>query len=208
MIEVYFYVPARKAENAVECGIKLTEWYSREIVLDGERKKCISTLLNPRDDHEKYTSQEYKCLKLEVQSKYCYIADSLLHDAGRTHPEVMELYHRSILPVGDYTFGNYRLPECLVTCTVIGENISLLGRGLDTPLLYNNSQELYFNNLLEGLREEHEDFNDTMLYHFFKRLHEEGKAGFIEDPASGLAVFEDLRSGRAFPLKIPDMGKY
>lgn len=208
MVEVYFYMPTEQTENAVECGIKLSEWYSREINFGEERKKCITALLNPRDDHEKYVSSIYSCLKLEVQSKYCFVADSLLYEAGLAYSEVMEMYHQSIMPIGQYTFGIYRHPECLITSTVIGEHINVLGNGLDTPVLYSNSQELYFYNIFEGFREVYDDINDTLLYHFFKRLCDEGKATGIEDTASGLAVFTHSRDGRAYTLRIPDMGKY
>lgn len=208
MVEVYFYMPADQIENAVECGIKLSDWYSREIDLEGLRKKCIAALLNPRDDYVKYMSPAYRCLKLEVQPKYCFVADSLLYEAGRAYPVVMEMYNRSIMPIEKYTFGDYRLPECLITGTVIGEHVSVLGKGLDTPVLYSNSQELYFNNIIEGFREAHDDFNDTLLYHFYRRLCEEGKATGIEDAASGLAIFTDDRDGRAYTLRIPDMERY
>jgi hypothetical protein len=208
MVEVYIYIPVQQLENAVECGMKLSEWYSREAELEGARKKCISALLNPRDDHARYMSQDYRCLKLEVQSKYCFAADSLLYEPGLVYPEVMEMYKHSIIPIEKYTFGDYRLPECLITSTITGENIRVLGRGLDTPVLYNNSQELYFNNILEGFREEHDDFDDSLLYHFFKRLHVDGKVNCIEDSASGLAVFRDNRHNRTYTLKIPDMGRY
>jgi len=208
MVEVYFYIPVQRADNAVECGMKLSEWYSREVELEGERKKCISALLNPRDDHERYMSQDHRCLKLEVQSKYCFAADSLLYEPGLVYPEVMEMYKHSIIPIEKYTFSDYRLPECLITSTIIGENIRVLGRGLDTPVLYNNSQELYFNNILEDFREEHDDFDDSLLYHFFKRLHMDGKVNCIEDSKSGLAVFRDNRKNRTYTLKIPNMGRY
>jgi hypothetical protein len=146
-------------------------------------------LLNPRDDYEKYTSSDFKCLKLEVQPRHCRIADTLLYRTGLSHPEAMGLYRRSIIPIEDYTFGNYRLPECLISSTVLGEQISLPGKGLDSPVLYSNSQELNFNNLLEGMKESHEDLNDTLLYFFFKKLCEDGKAKGIEDTSNGLAVF-------------------
>lgn len=208
MVEIYFYMPVESTENAVECGIKLSEWYSREINFEGERKKCITALLNPRDDHGKYISPAYRCLKLEVQPKYCFVADSLLYEAGLAYPEVMEMYHRSIKPIEQYTFGGYRLPECLITSTIIGEHIDVAGKGLETPILYNNSQELYFNNILEGFKEAHDDFNDTLLYHFLKRLCDEGKATSVEDITSGLAVFKDNRNDRVYTLRIPDMGRY
>ncbi len=208
MVEVYLYLPAEKTDTAVVCGIKLSEWYSREVEIDGEMKKCITALLNPRDDYEKYTSSDFKCLKLEVQPKYCRVADTLLYRAGLSHPEAMELYRRSIMPIENYTFGSYRLPECLITSTILGDQISLPGKGLNSPVLYSNSQELYFNNLLEGMKEEHDDLNDTLLYFFFKKLCEDGKAEGIEDSANGLAVFTYAGGGRTYTLRIPDMGGY
>ncbi len=208
MVEVYLYLPAEKTDVAVECGIKLSEWYSREVEIDGEIKKCITALLNPRDDYEKYTSTGFKCLKLEVLPKHCRIADTLLYKAGLSNPEAMELYRYSIMPIEDYTFGSYRLPECLITSTILGDRISLPGKGLDSPVLYSNSQELYFNNLLEGMKEVHDDLNDTLLYFFFKKLCEEGKAKGIEDHTNGLAVFTYAGDGRTYTLKIPDMGGY
>jgi len=208
VVEVYLYLPADKTGVAVECGIKLSEWYSREVEIDGEMKKCITALLNPRDDYEKYTSSDFKCLKLEVQPKHCRIADTLLYKAGLPHPEAMELYRRSIMPIENYTFGSYRLPECLITSTILSDQISLPGKGLDSPVLYSNSQELYFNNLLEGMKEVHDDLNDTLLYFFFKKLCKDGKAKAIEDSANGLAVFTYAGDGRTYTLKIPDMSGY
>lgn len=208
MAEVYFYIPADQTSNAVECGIKLSEWYSREIEIDGETSRFITALLNPRDDYEKYLSANFKCLKLEVRPKYCRIADSLLYTAGLAFPAVMELYRRSIIPIDRYAFGDYRLPEVLISSTIIGDQISVPGRGLDSPVLYNNSQELYFSNLMESLKDTHEDMNDTLLYLLFKRLCEEGKAQGIEDKSSGLAVFTTENDGRAITLRIPDFGGY
>ena len=208
MVEVYFYIPARQTDMAVECGIKVSDWYTREVLLDGAKKKCIAALLNPRDDFDKYMSPAYRCLKLEVKPKYCFVADSLLYEVGLAYPEVMEMYQRSMMPVEQYTFGGYRLPECLVTSTVLGEDVHLLGKGLESPVLYDNCQELYFNNILEGFRETHDDFNDTLLYHFFRRLCDEGKAVRVEDTISGLAVFTYNGDGRVYTLRIPDMGAY
>ena len=189
MAEVYFYMHTDKLADSVECGIKLSEWYSREVRIDGEIKRCISALLNPRDDIEKVAQADYKCLKLEVHPKYCHVAESLLYRVGSAYPEVMELYERSIVPMKEYTYGSYRLPEILITSTILGDQISLPGRWLDTPVLYSNSQDLYLNSLLEGMREEYEYIDDTMLYLLLRRLCEEEKATVIEDAESGLAVF-------------------
>jgi hypothetical protein len=208
MVEVYYYIPVNKAENAVACGIKLSEWYDREAGIEGNVKRCISTLLNPRDDYEKYISPDYKCLKLEIMSKYCFAADKFLYNAVITFPEIMEIYKRSIIPIEKYNFGLYRLPECLVTSTIISDFVSVLDKRLDSPILFGSSEDLYMNNIIESYKETHSDFTDAMLYSFYSRLAEEGKVRCMEDVRSGTAIFIDERDGRTYTLKIPEMGKY
>ncbi|HPV01374.1 MAG TPA: hypothetical protein PK127_02685 [Clostridiales bacterium] len=203
MVEVYFYIPAEKAGDAVDCGIKLSEWYSREVRIGGIMRKCITALLNPRDEYEKYTSSEYRCLKMEVPPKCCYIADRSLYEAGCGNPEAMKLYEESIIPVMDYRFGDYRFPEVLVTSTVLGEQISVTGKMLDTPLLYNSSQELYLSNLAEQLREEHSDLDDTFLYLYFKWLCSQGEADMVCDGTAGPAVFILKENNRPYIFNAP-----
>ena len=207
MIEVFYYIPAEKAEEAVECGMKLSEWYTREVKIDSDLKKCITGLLNPRDDLEKYTSSRYKCLKLEIVPKYCFIADGLLYELGQKYPEAMDMYIKSIVPAESYTYGDYRQPECLITSTIFSEQISLLGNGLDTPIFYNNSRELFFSTIFEGLRETHDDLDDALLYYFFKGLAGAGKATCIEDADKRIAAFRCV-DGRIYTLRIPDIDEY
>lgn len=211
MVEVYFHIPAEKAGDAVECGMKLSEWYSRETVIGGTSRKCIAALFNPRDEYEKYTSGAYRCLKLEIEEKYCYAADRSLYEAGLSDPRAMELYRASIIPVGDYSLGEYRFPEVLVTSTILGENISMSGKMLDTPLLYSNSEDLYINNLMEQLRDRHGDLNDTLLYLYFKWLSDNGRVEFIGGGSGTYGVFgttgaqgEDMR--RIYTFRTPDPG--
>ena len=33
MVEVYYYVPIEELENAVECGLKLSKWYDKEVLI-------------------------------------------------------------------------------------------------------------------------------------------------------------------------------
>lgn len=208
MAEVYFYVPAGEAGNAVECGLKLSRWYDKEVCIDGCNRKCMSALLNPRDDMAKYRSSEFQCLKLDIPSKYCFVADGCLYRVGLKSSEVMKLFERSILHLENYTFGLYRHPECLITTTVLAEQISILGRKLDSPILFDNSEDLYVNNIIEIGREEHDDFNDAMLYYFFCSLAASGKIDKIEDNENKIAVFIDRRINKAYTIKIPCLDKY
>lgn len=203
MAEVYLYVPAGRAGYAVDCGIKLSEWYNREVYIEGDLQKCITALLNPRDEYDKYISNDYRCLKLEVKSKYCYVADRLLYEAGLSYPEVMEMYGRSIVPIDKYVFGDYRTPEVLITTTILGEYINVTGRMLDSPVLYENSRELYFNDLMERMREEHGDLNDILLYLYFRWLCEAGRAECMGEASDGAAVFVHKGDNRTYTFKIP-----
>ncbi|HOM01877.1 MAG TPA: hypothetical protein PLH43_03510 [Acetivibrio sp.] len=205
MVEVYYYIPKEEVENAVECGLKLSEYFDKEVIIENTKMKCISALLNPKDDMEKYRSEGLRCVKLELPSEYCFVADKYLYEVGLNRPEVMKLYLDSIVPIKDYTFGLYRLPECLVTSTVISEHISLLNKRLDSPVLFDNSEELYINNAVENLKEDYPNINDIMLYYFYHYLENKGKLEKIEDEGSEVVVFLDKKTGKNFLAKKPDI---
>jgi hypothetical protein len=203
MVEVYYYIPAEEVENAIECGLKLSVWIDKEVLIGHDNKKCLSALLNPKDDMEKYQSGNLRCVKLELYPRYCFVADRYLYEIGLNHPEVMKLYLDSVMPIGNYTFGLYRLPECLVTSTVIGDQISLLDKRLDSPVLVDKSEELYINNIIEDYREENPDFNDTLLYYYYCNLVQKGMLVKIEEEGKDIVVFLDNEIGRAYTIKKP-----
>jgi hypothetical protein len=150
----------------------------------------------------KYKSNDYRCLKLELYPKYCFIADKYLYDIGLNNAEVMKIYTDSIMPIENYTFGLYRLPECLVTSTVIPEQISALDKRLDSPILFNNSEELYINNLVEDLKQEYDDLNDRLLYFFLLERVSKGELHMVEG-GKNLVAFIDKTTNRNFTIKKP-----
>lgn len=208
MVEVYYYVPLNSIEDALDCGLKLSRWFDREVFIGGTYKKCIATLLNPKDDMEKYRSQDYVCVKLQLLPYNCFVADRYLYIAGRNHPEIMKEYTRTIVPVEKYIFGSCRLPECLAASTVIAEQISLLDRRIDSPVIFDNSEELYVNNIIELLKEKESDIGNTFLYLLYCKLAEIRKADKIEDTGIRIAVFTDKKEGRKYIFKIPDMNSF
>lgn len=207
-MDVYYYVPVKDADYAVECGLKLSRWHDREVMINGEMKRCICGLLNPKDDAEKYNSPEFKCLKLDVAPNYCFIADKYIYLVGTGNPRIMELYYRSIVPAEKYIFGSCRLPECLVTSTIIGGNVGILDKRLDNPVLFDNSEELYLNNIIEANKEAHSNFSDTMLYFFYSRLAELEKIDKIEDNKEKIAIFTDRENSRTIIVKVPDISNF
>ncbi|MDQ2086378.1 hypothetical protein RBH29_08040 [Herbivorax sp. ANBcel31] len=201
MVEVYYYVPVEEFENAVECGLKLSKWHDKEVSIGIDKTKCISALLNPKDDIEKYNSDKFKCLKFELYQRYCYVADRYLYDVGLVHSDIMKLYLDSIMPIENYTFGLYRFPECLITSTIIGDQISILDKRLDSPVLFDNSEELYTNNIIEDYRDEDSSFNDTLLYHYYSHLVERKELKRYEDDKT--VIFLDEEIERPFVIKKP-----
>lgn len=208
MVEVYYYLPVEEVENAVECGIKLSQFFEREVEINGDIKKCLAAFLNPKDDIEKYKAADFKCVKLELDPKYCFVADKSLYRVGADFPKAFELFKESIIPIEKYIFGSYRIPECLVTSTVISGQVGVLDKRLDSPVLFGNSEELYINNIIETYREEFDDFNDAILYSFYYKLVEAGRMEVIEDLDKGIAVFIDKGKRKNYSIMIPDLRKY
>lgn len=203
MVEVYYYVPQDKVKNSIECGLKLSQWYEKEVQIEFEDKRCFCALLNPKDDMEKYKSPDYSCIKLELYTEYCFVADKPLYEIGLYNDEVMKLYIDSVIPIEDYTFGLYRLPECLVTTTVIPEHISLLGKRLDSPILFSNSEELYINNIIEDFKQEYENLNDRLLFGFLKGRATEGELEMVEKDGNSFVAFIDKKTERTFTVRKP-----
>ena len=203
MAELYYYIPESKLDYAKNCGIKRSEQYDRELSQNGVVRKFLTAFLNPKDDPKKYYDANFRCLKLEVLPKYCLVGDELLFLMGERQPEAMSRYSKSLVPVEDYVFGRYRLPVCLVGTSVICDDISLLDKRIDSPVLYSSSEELYLNNLLESGRELNEDYTDTLLYLYYSELCRAGLMDKIEDRVSGMGLFMSREDAKTYTLKLP-----
>jgi hypothetical protein len=208
MVEVYFYMPVNEVGNAVECGMKLSQWFDKEVQINGENRKCIAAFLNPKDDMYKYKSTDLRCVKLQLDAKYCFVGDKFLYQVGVNIPKALELFNQSIIPIEKYIFGSYRIPECLVISTIIAGQIEVLDKRLDSPVLFGNSEELYINNIIETYREEYDDFNDAMLYSFYSKLVDAGKMEIIQDADKKIAVFMDKEKEKNYTIMVPDLRKY
>lgn len=206
-MEVYYYLPLSEVYTAIECGISLSKNYSKEVLIEGRVKRCISTLLNPKDDLKSYKCEELKCVKIDVPPKYCYIADRRLYEVGLENERVMEKYNKSIIPAEKYIFGTYRMPECLVMTTILGEQISLLNKNIDSPVLVDDSERLYVNNLIEEFKDKNDYFYDELLYHYMDKYAEDGKLQKFVNRAGNYAVFYDEAEDRSYTLRVPDFRK-
>ncbi len=188
--------------NILDCGLKLSTFHDREAIIDGDKTLCFSGLLNPKDNIELYRSSEHTCLKVQVKKEKCFIADRFLYE--NAFDGQLEFYYKSIIPVEKYIFGSLRLPECLITSTILAGEAAVLDRRMDSPVIYTNSEELYINNILQELRENIPATDDFLLYYFFDRLSEEKHLEKHENPYNGTTVFK-TPEGKTYCIKKPDL---
>lgn len=136
MAIIYYYVEKDKVSDFLKYGIKLSENFSKEMNIDGYLKQCFFGLLNPKDDEFKYNSDNYECLKLDIPLHNCKVFDNALKDG--------QVKHLSSVDLEKYVFGKYKTPEIAITSSILPENISVLNKEIDCPVLFDNSRDLFY----------------------------------------------------------------
>jgi hypothetical protein len=159
---------------------------------------CISTLVNPKDDLANYKSSNLICLRIEIKDEYCFIANKELFGNENT----IDLYSKSIVAPKDYIFGTYRIPECLITCTILPENINEKNKIMDYPILYDNSENLYINNLIYDMREKYKHYDEISLKLFLDKLESQGQFKKIENEDS---IIYSNQAGEIYTIKIREV---
>ncbi|HEX2925900.1 MAG TPA: hypothetical protein VHP38_06530 [Ruminiclostridium sp.] len=207
MPEVYYYVSSEKVPDIIDCGLKLSACYDKVVNVEDEPKQCFAGLLNPRDDLYSYKSDILTCIKVQVKGEQCFVADRFIYETIKEKPGNWELYNKSIVPLEKYIFGAYRYPECLITSTILAGEAAVLDSRMDSPIIYENSEDLYINNILNYFREHYEKFDDYLLYSFFNRLAELNKLDKIESKDGKKAVFTN-ESGGIYCIRKQEANKF
>jgi len=209
MAVVYFYVPVEKTNDVVECGLKLNEWKDREQQTPWNfgPQPCLCALLHPEDD-KRSRDRAYQCIKINIPAEDCIIADGDLYKLSREYPDIKKKYIDTMVPLNRYLFGSFRNPECLIFTTILGEQISVYGKGLDDPILYENSETLYFNNILERYNDRYSGINRELLYCFLLTQSQNGLVESLISDSNGLAFFSGNGTDRYVTVPVPDLKKY
>lgn len=132
---VYLYAKKEVNENYLKYGIKLSEVSDSIINVNGYDKKGIVCYLNPKDS-SLYSSPNFICLKIMVSGLSCYVVNEALKGTN--------YYSETTKTLINYNSGDYEIPIAVVCSTILPENISVYNKVLDTPLLYDNSKDLYY----------------------------------------------------------------
>jgi len=167
MAQVYIHLPKVEAEQAVTCGMKLSDKKILEFKFAGINYNCFFGWLNPNDDVECRGDAGYSCVCLNIEDRYCFVGNLDLYPS--------DLYFKTLLPFNKYVLGKFRLPRCMVCCTVLPSRATIQGRRLDFPLMYENSQELYLENMQSLLEGKFDSFKNDQLVGFFELLAGDGR---------------------------------
>ena len=155
MLDIFYYVKTNQLDEIQNYGIKLSECYTRRLEIQESEKLFLTGLLNPKDDIEKFNDKEYTCIKLNLNIATLKVADSALIDS--------KYYEKSVIPFTEYELGTYMLPEVLISMSILPEVIEEINYYIDSPLLYDNSKELYVNNLIEKISDKLDNSKDIIL---------------------------------------------
>ncbi len=155
MLEIFYYIDNTNLNDILNYGIKLSENYSKKITINTEEKLCLTGLLNPKDDITKFNSDDFTCVRLLLDNLSIKVAESSLYNT--------KLYNSTITSISDYRLGTYMFPEVLIFQSILPENIEVINYEIDYPLLYDNSKDLYTNNLIETLSLKLPNANDIIL---------------------------------------------
>ena len=76
-------------------------------------------------------------------------------------------------------------------------------KGLDSPLLYNSSQQLFTSLYIEEAKEKDESFLDKLLFYFFDLMAQKGLLYKFENNDLQTFVYYSREENRVFALKDP-----
>lgn len=209
-MEAFFYIPKNRESDVLNLGLRLREWGNRTVNVSGTGKLYIAMLLNPKDDLLKYNDNNYVPLKIDVNPNETFVADGAIYrDDGYNNlnnnsgeeDEVVDLYARSMTLLNKYIFGTFRMPECLIPKSILSEEISVLDKRIDVPVLYNSSEEFYLEHEIERCNQTYDNFLDKLLYHYYEHMVSIGMANRYYSNDNDIVIYESLVDGKVVTVR-------
>jgi hypothetical protein len=154
----YYHVPESKAKDAVSFGMKLSEYGDSFIKTGNGPKTVIVSYLCPADDIKRYNIPGYTCLCIDVPIEKTYVIEGVYLEMENSNALA-----GSLMKACEYRLGTYRKPLVLITTTVFSEQIKVLGKFMDVPIIVDDSEELYLKSALMELE-------DTESHYYEKAL--------------------------------------
>lgn len=191
----YFYIDRNDADEAAECGLKLSI-YGDDVLAEKEHPiRAIRALISPKDDMAKYRNEGMACLKLDIPNGKLLVAEETYLDTGNR-----DWFNESVVHAENYMFGTYRKPCYLITFTVSSDYIGILDKARDVPVLYDDSEELYVHKMRAEFEDNDENFYDKALYGYLDVLQRNWKAT-IEWQSDDYTIFG--AGGKKYIIRNP-----
>lgn len=172
-MKVFFAVPDSAVEDICECGLKISEYKNRTVVISGNELNAVSARLNPNDLEQ---IEGYTVIRLVPDDAHSFISEGSFYDEyvmalqnGGDEVFWKKEYEKSMIPVSQYKLGMYRSPEYLIIRTLFSEQIETFDRRKGEPILYNNSTELYIGNAVRSAEEHCDDFYENAVCAFYEK---------------------------------------
>lgn len=144
MADIYFYIDKNAVQDTLKYGMKLSQNFHAEVMIDNVLKKCMFGVLNPKDDLEKWNSSICTCIRAELKNDYLYVTDSIFINSA--------YFEQSLIPIEKYIFGTYKNPIVIALCSILPDELHAVSKYMDVPVLYDNSKDLYYDNTIEELK--------------------------------------------------------
>ena len=141
---IYYYTKNENLPIYLKYGIRLSKNFDKELNINGYTKPYLIGLLNPKDDIKKYNSEDYTCLKLDLINSHCKVI--ALENLDNTQIDSIDL--------DEYIFGTYKNPLVLIDTSVISDKISTYNKVMDIPILFDNSEDFYYELKVKKLLDE------------------------------------------------------
>lgn len=154
----YYHVLNDKAKDAVSFGMKLSEYGDSFIKTGNGPKTVIVSYLCPADDIKRHNIPGYTCLCIDVPIEKTYVIEGAYLEMENSNALAV-----SLMKASEYRLGIYRKPLVLITTTVFSENIKVLGKFMDVPIIVNDSEELYLKSAMEELENSDSHYYEKAL---------------------------------------------
>lgn len=134
---IYYYTKKENLPIFLKYGIRLSKNFDKELNINGYVKPYLIGLLNPKDDMQKYNSNDFTCLKLDILDDHLKVVDkNIINNSSGTQIEYSQ--------INTYILGTIKNPIVLADTSVISNKICVYNKNIDIPLLYNNSEDFFY----------------------------------------------------------------
>lgn len=191
-VKVFYYVPSALSGEILECGLKKTDWWERELEREGEQIRYMVAYLHPADSVYSQ-NPSYQAIRVDLTGETAYVAEGAVRD----YPE---WYEQSLIPLSSYRLGTYRKPECLISKTIFPNRLFAYDSRRGEPILYESSEALYLNGLKCQAIEIYEDFYELAMQAYYDKLVQQD----IYEVISGdFTVYRKKNGGQLVTVRRP-----